>query len=574
VTSDLGVTVQFTSPTAGTINPSLPLGFVSIETVTGGLGDDVFDLGAGTALAGPLDGGGGNDTILGDNSPRTFSVTGSNSGTVTGLVPSGYSNVENLVGGSAADMFQFSVGGTLSGSITGGGGTDTLVGDNTGRTFTITGANAGTLGTPLSAAFSAIENLTGGSSVDVFRFANGGSLSGLVDGGGGSNKVIGDNSGRTFTFSGARSGTITGLFGTGFANMDTAMGGTGADSFVLNPAWAGRIDGGAGSDVLLGDNTARTYTVSQVNGGTVDGAFAFANIENLTAGSASDTLVVVGAGKLAGTFDGQAGTDLIDLSAMTAGVSLRLSSLDANGFNALGGSTALGGLKGFDKIDASTSNKSDSLIGLEADSTWQVKAGVGQSIYHPLSSGTVLVFSNFDSLGGGGKVDSFDIDFSAGPPVLTSGLTVNGGSGSDTLTLHGTTGADTFTLQTNFISVNGRLIRFAALEQLDAFGDAGSDSFRALAGTYALGLNQVHFYGEGGNDTAIVAPTTTTHLTFDGGAGLGEKDVLRINIGKLKYVGAIPKKSVLTGQYLISKNYLAIDFTDVEVRNIGVTQPA
>ena len=65
----------------------------------------------------------------------------------------------------------------------GGGGSDTLVGPDVERTWTIDGADAGTVG---SATFTGVENLSGGvDNEDTFVFEAGASLSGRLEGGDG-----------------------------------------------------------------------------------------------------------------------------------------------------------------------------------------------------------------------------------------------------------------------------------------------------------------------------------------------------------------------------------------------------
>jgi hypothetical protein len=106
-------------------------------------------------------------------------VTGSNSGTATS-VGGGFSNIDNLVGTAGTDSFTLA-GGTLSGSVNGLGGSDTLTGDNVANTWTITGSNSGTL-TGLGAGWSNVENLVGGTNADTFNGIAGASISGaLID---------------------------------------------------------------------------------------------------------------------------------------------------------------------------------------------------------------------------------------------------------------------------------------------------------------------------------------------------------------------------------------------------------
>jgi hypothetical protein len=73
-------------------------------------------------------------------------------------------------------------------SLTGGAGVDTLVGLDSAAIWTLTGAGAGSLQSDASVSFSGFENLSGGSGADQFVFA-GGSLSGHVSGGGGTDTI-------------------------------------------------------------------------------------------------------------------------------------------------------------------------------------------------------------------------------------------------------------------------------------------------------------------------------------------------------------------------------------------------
>jgi hypothetical protein len=66
----------------------------------------------------------GTTTVQGPNTVNTWQVTGTNAGTLDGTVA--FSGVQNLVGGSAGNTFQFHTGGSLAGTLNGGGGTNTL----------------------------------------------------------------------------------------------------------------------------------------------------------------------------------------------------------------------------------------------------------------------------------------------------------------------------------------------------------------------------------------------------------------------------------------------------------------
>ncbi len=144
--------------------------------LTGGLdaggGDDIFDFRLGGSIVGPIVGGGGNDLLIGDDTNRTWTVTGVDQGSASGIGT--FSQVENLVGGTGEDTFRL-LGGTLSGLVDGAEGQDRVEADNVPTTFQLTGSDQGTL-TGI-ASFANIENLAGNAQNDLFDM-NVGSLSG------------------------------------------------------------------------------------------------------------------------------------------------------------------------------------------------------------------------------------------------------------------------------------------------------------------------------------------------------------------------------------------------------------
>ena len=84
------------------------------------------------------------------------------------------------------------IGGTFGGitAVTGSDATTTantvLVGPNGTQTFNVSGPNTGSVA---GVTFTQIGNLTGGTGADTFAFATSGTLSGGIDGGGGTNTL-------------------------------------------------------------------------------------------------------------------------------------------------------------------------------------------------------------------------------------------------------------------------------------------------------------------------------------------------------------------------------------------------
>src|SRR5207249_3649818 len=146
-------------------------------------------------------------------------------------------------------------------TVSGFGTDDTLVGANVANTWAISGANAGHIN---GIAFTGIARLAGGPSTDAFKFTTG-SISGLVDGGGGTDTLdySAGGGGATTVNLATHAATLTG----GFANIENLVGSTSA------------------ADTLIGPNVANTWSITGTNAGTV-GTFRFSAIENLTGGSA------------------------------------------------------------------------------------------------------------------------------------------------------------------------------------------------------------------------------------------------------------------------------------------------
>jgi len=159
-----GSAYVLTGVNSGTIDGTSS--FAGVGNLVDGSGNDSFVLSGGT-LIGSIDGGAGTNTLTGDNVVNTWGITAPNTGTVTGI-SGGFSNIQNLKGGTNTDTFTLASGvATFNGSIAGCGGTDTLGTTDGKNTWVITGAKSGALNT--STVFSGIEKLTDGTrTVHVF----------------------------------------------------------------------------------------------------------------------------------------------------------------------------------------------------------------------------------------------------------------------------------------------------------------------------------------------------------------------------------------------------------------------
>ncbi|NNF15934.1 MAG: hypothetical protein HKN70_04260, partial [Gammaproteobacteria bacterium] len=479
--------------------------------LNGGGGDDVFNFLGGGSVTGNIAGNAGSDTLVGANSANTWLVDMPDSGTVTGLTGR-FSTIENLTGGTATDNFAINaalggnvdggagndtfgvaaaVAGNLLGNVgddtitlmTGGSATlidggaqvmgDTLIGNNVANTWTVTGANAGSVNTQ---AFSGIENLTGGSAVDAF--AINATVAGNVDGAAGND---------TFNLAAAVGGNL--------------LGNAGDDTITLaGGGSAATIDGGTEitGDTLIGDNAASTWTVTGPDSGTVN-TQAFTEIENLTGGTAADAFAINAT--VAGTVDGGAGNDTFTVAAAITGNLLGNTGDDIITL-ATGGSAAT--------IDGGTEVMGDTLIGDNVANTWTVTGA---------DSGTVNTqgFTEIENLTGGTAADSFAVN------AAFSG-NLDGADGNDTFAINasvtgnvaGGAGNDAFALVSDpTVTVAGMILGGAGNDALTTSIIAGT---RLISYDGGAGMDNMNLAGGGAGFSGILSSAGQS-LAYTSGPG-------------------------------------------------------
>ena len=374
--------------------------FTGVEAVKGGAAEDAFvvrDSAATTAL----DGGSGNDSLVGADAQNTWTVTANDSGALNAQA---FAGVENLRGGAGDDTFTFTAGAQVSGGISGGAGSDTLVAADADNTWVLSAADAGSLN---EQSFSEIENLTGGAANDTFIFA-GGSISGTIDGGAGIN---------TFDYS-SRTDRVT-------LNLQS-----GAATDVVALVNVTRMIGGSGDDILIGRDEDSTWTVTGANAGHVAG-FEFEQIENLSGGAASDRFVFTSQGSLSGLVAGGLGID--EVAAANGPNRWVIDASDAGTLNDQG-FVEIENLTGGDDSDAfellapgalsgtaAGGLGADRFRGPERKTVWRFTGnGAGNA------GGTR--FSGMEAVDGGGGQDSFAIEDGA-----DFAGSLDGGGGTDDL---------------------------------------------------------------------------------------------------------------------------------------------
>jgi hypothetical protein len=251
-------------------------------------------------------GGVGANTLVGPDQVSTWVINAFNAGTLGSIK---FNNFQNLVGGAANDIFQFTGSGSVAGTVNGGGGTqnrldysgnggtpvtvnlqtaaaprikagnpggfsniqllravsspsNTLTGPNANSLWTITGTNIGSVG---SFAFVGIENLVGGTGVDTFRFGPMGSIASIRGGGNRGDWL--DYSPLPFTMpvtvnlatgsatrvGGGAAGALRGIQNvTGSAGNDRLTGNSLGNILIGGPG-DDTIFGGTGRSILIGD---------------------------------------------------------------------------------------------------------------------------------------------------------------------------------------------------------------------------------------------------------------------------------------------------------------------------------
>jgi hypothetical protein len=251
-------------------------------------------------------GGQGSNTLIGPNSANTWTITGSNAGTLGHLT---FTAVQNLTGGSDTDTFQFQPGGGLTGSIDGGPGHgsntldfsalpnfsvwvslqtltgninyqwsfgfahiqslvgspnstknyDQLHGPDGTTTWTINGPNAGQVG---GVSFSGFGTVVGGNGLNVYKFLAGGAVLSLVGSTGPVNYANWldysalSTTPVTVNLTPRADGTATAMnVVNGISGIINVRGGNAGNTLTGNTLfnnWGNILIGGSGADVLTG----------------------------------------------------------------------------------------------------------------------------------------------------------------------------------------------------------------------------------------------------------------------------------------------------------------------------------
>ncbi|WP_196137586.1 hypothetical protein [Aliikangiella sp. G2MR2-5] len=573
--------------------------FSGFNNLTGGSGNDTFVFGTNGNLSGNLVGGdgydtidysalanvivdinslneiealvgnGSNSTIIGTNSGDTWNITGSNIGNVAGI---DFTDFNNLTGGTGNDIFVFGANGSLSGSLAGGNGSDTidysalsqvmvnisslnsiealigngtdstLVGNNSSNTWNITGLNDGDVA---GIDFTDFNNLTGGTGTDQFVFEAAGQITGIIDGGAGAgvNDFV----------------DLTAI------NSDLSLGVDGSASADVNIIGVERVDANSNfNNVLVAGDVNNVWTVNGTNSGTL--AFStqsliFSGFANLTGGSANDTFNLNGSDHITGLINGGGGAnDELNILSLGRDITVQL------GPNAGASDSGVLYVTGVESIRANSSND-NTIIGQSISSNWSIDTANTSSVAYTQSptDETTVTFSGFNQIQGGLSDDTFvildasnllqivggdgagndlidysntlsDININIGGSLGPDGVTINGieglignndgstGSFNSQITVND--GNNTWTLfdfdgngiadginDGIFQDQAGNTISFINFNILQ--GGSGADIFNVNNGASITG----YVHGGAGNDQLNLSLNQAGQFNFVGGSG-------------------------------------------------------
>ena len=228
--------------------------FSNFENVTGGNDSDTFTLSTDGSVA-KIDGGGGNNTLVGANTVNNWNLKDTNSGDVND--GNSFTNIQNLTGGAETDTFKVKDGATIANNIDGNAGTDTL--DYSTHSAKITVDMGARKATGVGGTISNIEGTVGGTNTE--------------------NTLVATDTKNVWNLTSNNSGEVNGVT---FSNFQNLTGGKLTDTFKFSDAVqiSGIIDGGAGFDDL--DYTAYTTPVTvDIPTGTATGTGGIKNIDPL-----------------------------------------------------------------------------------------------------------------------------------------------------------------------------------------------------------------------------------------------------------------------------------------------------
>lgn len=275
-----------------------------------------------------------------------------------------------------------------------GSSNDRLRGPAAASNYEFTGPNAFNVG---GVAYSAFENVLGGGGDDLFAFNGNASIGGVLDAGGGTNRL---------DYSGYGTGVVVDL------PLEVATGIIGGFENISNFTGSGNID------TVTGPGSASTYYFSGTDSMQV-GTVSVSGFENLIAGPLEDRFVFQPGSSLRGFLNAGASptpvNNILDYSAFGGPTSVNLTTSTAGNLP--------GGFSGINRFLGSASTR-DAFVGPNTATNF---------LFSGLNSFNTPTFqaAGFENLTGGAQSDTFVFAPNTGVSGDLSGGT---GPGSDTLT--------------------------------------------------------------------------------------------------------------------------------------------
>jgi Ca2+-binding RTX toxin-like protein len=226
---------------------------------------------------------GSNSSLTAANTNNTWLIDGQDSGLVNSTAFSGFGR---LTGGLLADQFSFTNSGSLTGSLTGSSGANTL---------SLANRNA-----PVQVALSGLApavTSVGSSAVIVPTFTQ---ITSYVGSSVAGDALLGPATATAWVITGLNAGTV----GTSsFSGFEQLLGGDGNDAFTVNASGVIQsISGGNGTDTLLAAAGNNLWTISGNAAGTLN-SIAYVTIENLTGSGGDDVFELLTDGQITGVLD-------------------------------------------------------------------------------------------------------------------------------------------------------------------------------------------------------------------------------------------------------------------------------
>jgi VCBS repeat-containing protein len=296
------------------------------DSIYGGLSNDTIIGGAGNDL---VHGGAGNDIIIGNDAVLNYAPISGTAGPerLVDITPGTAPGNNTLYGGGGNNTI---IGGVGNDYIRGGRGTNILVGDNAYIHF-----NASQVVDHIAS----INNAQGGNDTIYGGASNdtviGGAGNDLVHGGAGNDIIIGNDAVLNYApISGTAGPERLVDITPGTAPGDNTLYGGGGNNTIIGGVGNDYIRGGPGTNILVGDNAYIHYNVNQI----VDHIESINRDQggnNTVYGGASDDIII--GGPRDDSLDGGAGKDLIFGNNVILDRTATLGNFTDPRFRALGG---------------------------------------------------------------------------------------------------------------------------------------------------------------------------------------------------------------------------------------------